>query len=98
MATEQRNMKTMEKEMHKMIEHAQALIDATSDEVDDHIKSARAALLERLDSAKKEYGEIEEKVMAKVQSADEFIHAKPYYAIGGSFIVGLLFGWSMSRK
>jgi len=98
MATGQNNIKAMEKEMHNMMEHAQALIDATSEEVDDHIKSARTALLERLASARKEYGEVEEKVMAKVQSADDFIHAKPYYAIGGSFIIGLLFGWSMSRK
>jgi len=98
MPATQNNMKVLEKEMHDMMEHAQALIEATSDEVDDNIKSARSALQERLKSARKEYGEIEEKVMAKVQSADDFIHAKPYYAIGGSFIVGLLFGWSMSRK
>ena len=81
-----------------MMEHAQALIDATSDEVDDHIKSARLALRERLESARKEYGEIEENVLAKAQSADDFIRAKPYYAIGGSFIVGLLIGWSMSKR
>lgn len=98
MATGQNNMSSMEKEMHNMMEHAQALIDATSEEVDDHIKSARAALRERLESARKEYGKIEEKVMAKAHSADNFIHAKPYYAIGGSFIIGLLFGWSISRK
>lgn len=98
METGQNNMKLMEKEMHNIMEHAQALIDATSDEVDDHIKSARSALRERLESARKEYGEIEGKVLAKAQSADAFIHEKPYYAIGGSFIVGLLFGWALSRK
>jgi ElaB/YqjD/DUF883 family membrane-anchored ribosome-binding protein len=36
--------------------------------------------------------------MDKAQAADEFIHAKPYYAIGGTFIGGLLLGWFMSRK
>ncbi len=91
-------MKTMGKEMHSMMEHAQALIDATSDEVDDHIKSARMALRERMESARKEYGEIEGKVLAKAQSADDFIHAKPYYAISGSFLVGLFLGCSMFKK
>ena len=36
--------------------------------------------------------------MVKVQAADEFIHVKPYYAIGGTFIAGLFLGWFMSRK
>ena len=29
---------------------------------------------------------------------DDFIHVKPYYAIGGTFIAGLFLGWFMSRK
>lgn len=92
------SLKTMSKEMQNLMEHAKALVDATSEEMDDRIKSARSALRERLTSAQNEYGEIESKVLDKVQSADHFIHAKPYYAIGGSFIIGLLLGWSMSRK
>ena len=66
--------------------------------LDDRIKSARADLKERLDSARKEYGEIEEQVMDKVHAADEFIHVKPYYAMGGTFITGLFLGWLVSRK
>jgi ElaB/YqjD/DUF883 family membrane-anchored ribosome-binding protein len=34
----------------------------------------------------------------KVQAADEFIHEKPYYAIGGTLIAGLFLGWIMFRK
>lgn len=98
MATTQDNYKTMTKEMQHLMDHAHALVNATSGEVDDRIKAARAALKERLDSAKIEYGGLEDQLLVKVQAADEFIHVKPYYAIGGTFIAGLFLGWFMSRK
>lgn len=71
---------------------------ATPEDLDERIKSARADLKERLEAAKKEYGELQEQVMDKVHAADEFIHVKPYYAIGGTFIAGLFLGWLVSRK
>ena len=92
------NFKTMNNEMHHILAHAQALVDATSGELDDQIKSARVALKERLESVKSEYGELEDRLLDKVQAADEFIHVKPYYAIGASLIAGLFLGWFMSRK
>jgi ElaB/YqjD/DUF883 family membrane-anchored ribosome-binding protein len=98
MAASEDNYKTMSKEMKLIMDHAHALVNATSGEVDDRIKEARAALMERLDSAKGEYGNLEDQLMVKVQAADEFIHVKPYYAIGGTFLAGLFLGWFMSRK
>ncbi len=98
MAFTQDNYKTMSREMQHLMDHAHALVNATSGEVDDRIKLARAALKERLDSAKVEYGDLEDQLLVKVQAADEFIHVKPYYAIGGTFIAGLFLGWFMSRK
>ena len=73
-------------------------MDATSGELDDRIKSARDALKERLDSSKSGYCNLEKQLLGKVMDADDFIHVKPYYAIGGTFIGGLLLGWLMSRK
>lgn len=98
MATTQENSKTLTEEMKNIMDHAHALVDATSGELDDRIKSARAALKERLDSAKGDYGKLEAQIIDKVQAADEFIHVKPYYAIGTTFVAGLLMGWFMSRK
>ena len=98
MATTLDNSKIMTEEMQHIMEHAHALVDATSGELDDRIKVARAALKERLDSAKGECGEIENQLLEKVQVADEFIHARPYQAIGGTFIAGLFLGWFMTRK
>lgn len=92
------DIRNLSRQMHDIITHAQSLVDATSDELDDRIKSARSALRERLASAQDEYGVIENRLAAKVKQADELIHAKPYYAIGGSFLAGLLFGWAITRK
>ncbi len=90
--------KNMNKEMRYIMEHAEALVAATAGELDDRIVSARTALKERLNSVRSDCGDLEAKVMEKVQSADEFIHLKPYYVVGGTFISGLLLGWMMTRK
>ncbi|MFA6899290.1 MAG: hypothetical protein WC256_03675 [Desulfurivibrionaceae bacterium] len=93
-----KNYKPLSQEMHYIMDHAHALVDATSGELDDRIMSARTALKKRLEAAKDEFGDLEAQFLDKVQTADEFIHVKPYYAIGGTFIAGLLLGWFMSRK
>jgi ElaB/YqjD/DUF883 family membrane-anchored ribosome-binding protein len=98
MVSTQNNYKTMSREMKYVMDHASALVDATAGELDDRIKSARAALKERLDATKSECGNLEDQFLDTVQVADKFIHVKPYYAIGGTFIGGLLMGWFMSRK
>jgi ElaB/YqjD/DUF883 family membrane-anchored ribosome-binding protein len=98
MAYTQDHAKKMNKEMRHIMEHAEALVEATAGELDDRIASARTALKDRLNSAKSEYGDLEVKLMEKVQSADEYVHVKPYYVIGGTFISGLLLGWMMTRK
>jgi ElaB/YqjD/DUF883 family membrane-anchored ribosome-binding protein len=98
MATAKNNTKTMHKEMQHILDHAQALVDATSGEIDDRIKSARDALKERLDSAKSEYGVLEDRLLDTLKAADGFMHAKPFHAIGGSLIAGLFLGWFIFRK
>lgn len=90
--------KAMTQEMQHIMDRAHALVNATSGEVDDRIKAARAALKEGLDSVQIEYGSLEDQLLLRVQEADHFIHVKPYYAIGGTFVAGLFLGWFMSRK
>lgn len=98
MAKSLSNSQKMSEEMQELIDHASALVDATSGELDEQIKSAREALKARLDSNKTGFGEFEAQVLDTVMAADAYIHVKPYHAIGGTFIGGLLLGWFMSRK
>ena len=98
MARTHENAKIMNEEMRHILDHACALVDATSGELDERIQTARAALKERLESAMGDCGELGERLLDKAQVADEFVHVKPYYAIGGTFVAGLLMGWFMSKK
>lgn len=98
MATTHDHTKAMGQEMENIIEHAHALVDATSGELDERIQAARTALKERLHATKGECSQLEDRLLEKVQEADGFIHAKPYQAIGTTFIAGLFLGWFMSRK
>lgn len=98
MASKQDHTKAMSQEMQHIIDHAHALVEATSGEVDDRIKAARAKLQERLVATKGEAEALEDRLLETVETADKFIHVKPYYAIGGTFIAGLFLGWFMSRK
>jgi ElaB/YqjD/DUF883 family membrane-anchored ribosome-binding protein len=98
MEAETKGSQAMRKEMRHIMEHAQKLVDATSGEVDDRIKSARAALKGRLESAKSEFDEVEARLSDTVQAAGELVREKPFYAIGGALAAGLFLGWFMSRK
>ena len=98
MLTAKDTHKVMTQEMKHIMDHARTLVNATSGEVDDRVKAARAALKEGLDSVQIEYGGLEDQLLVKAREADHFIHVKPYYAIGGTFIAGLFLGWFMSRN
>ena len=50
-----------------MMEHAEALMDATAGEFDERITTARTLLQDRLDSAKDDYNKLEDKIMDQVQ-------------------------------
>ena len=77
--------------------HAGALLDATAGEADDRIQKAREKLEEQLAATKKKYAAFEDTLGEQFQAADRIIHDKPYHAVGGSFLLGLLLGWFMKR-
>lgn len=89
---------TLSAEMREIVSHAQALVEATGGEVDDKIRKVRADLQERLSSAKDKYGELGSLLQEKAKAADAMVRDKPYQAMGGTFLAGLLLGWFMTRK
>ena len=88
----------MAAELRELIRHAGVLVDATADEADERVQKARELLAKRLDAAKSKYADLDEILDEKLQAADRILHEKPYHAVGGSFLLGLLLGWFMSRK
>jgi ElaB/YqjD/DUF883 family membrane-anchored ribosome-binding protein len=91
------SFRRMHKEMQIIMDHAKSLVEATSGELDDRVKAARTALDERLESAKHEYGELQNDLLEQVKAADAFMHARPYYAMGGTLVAGVFLGWVISR-
>jgi len=85
-------------ELREIMRHAGALLDATAGEADERIQKARERLEERLETARRKYDDINDLIGEKVEAADRLVHEKPYHAVGGSFLLGLLLGWFMSRK
>ncbi|MFP5259126.1 MAG: DUF883 family protein [Acidobacteriota bacterium] len=88
----------MADELREIIRHAGMLIDATAGEADEKVKKVRETLEKRLDAAKRQFADLDDVLDEKLQTADRVIHEKPYHAVGGSFLLGLLLGWFMSRK
>jgi ElaB/YqjD/DUF883 family membrane-anchored ribosome-binding protein len=95
---ESAHTEAMALELREVMSHAQKLVEATAGELDDRTRVARAKLEECLAQAKVKCGEFEGSLRDRMSDADKLIREKPYYAIGGSFVIGLLLGWLMSRK
>lgn len=98
MFKESAHTEEMAHELREIMGHAQKLIEATAGEIDDRTRAARAVLEERLAVAKVKVGEFEGHLKNRLQDTDKLIREKPYYAIGGSFVIGLMLGWLMGRK
>ena len=88
----------MAAELREIIRHAGALVDATAGEADERVQKVRDLLEKRLDAAKSKYADLDDLLDRKIEAADRLVHDKPYHAVGGSFLLGLLLGWFMSRK
>ena len=95
---QENHSEAMAAELRELVSHAQALVEATAGEVDERITAVRKNLQERLTAAKDKYGEAECKFLDTVKAADELVREKPYYAVAGSFLGGLLLGWLIARK
>ena len=98
MAAKRLNTDAMADELREIARHAGTLLDATAEEADERVQKARENLRKRLDAAKSQYAELDDLLDEKLQAADRLIHDKPYHAVGGSFLIGLVLGWLMSRK
>lgn len=86
------------REFQEIIRHAEALLDATAEEVDERVKQARSRLDERLAQAKTKVDGLGDEVRNTVEVTDRLVRDKPYHVIGGTFLVGLLLGWLMRGK
>lgn len=82
--------------------HAEALLQATAEEVSDKAKETRARLVAALNQARTTYDELKAEPIAAANAAvskvDQTVRAHPYEALAIAFGVGLLLGVVLRRK
>lgn len=85
-----------------LIADAEALINATADREGSPIDSIRSKALETLATAKENLFNVESAISDKAkviaEGADEFVHRKPWEAVGVAAGLGLLIGLLLSRR
>lgn len=86
------------KELRAIARHAEALLAATAGEVDERVREARERLSASLAEARRKYQGLGDELRDTVEATDRFVRDKPYQAVGGSFVVGLLLGWLLRGR
>ena len=79
-----------------------ALMTATGSEAEGEVKALRARIRERLDDAKDKLlnaqHEAARRAKAAAAATDDYVHAKPWQAIGAAAAVGLALGVLIGRR
>ncbi|TXI18643.1 MAG: DUF883 domain-containing protein [Roseateles sp.] len=79
-----------------------ALMHATTAKADGEAKALRARILERLDGAKEKLVDAQHEAVRRARAAatatDDYVHEKPWQAIGIAAAVGLALGVLIGRR
>ncbi len=81
-----------------LAEDALALLSATADVGGEKVVEARKRLATALESGKKFYGQVKDKVVEGAKATDSAVHQHPYTAIGIAVGVGALVGFLLARR
>ena len=85
-----------------VIADAEELLRATAVQAGEKVTAARERIEDRLHSAKIRVAEAEEALMVRTREAarvtGEFVHDKPWYAVGIAAGVGLIVGMLIGRR
>lgn len=89
-------------EFKSLMADAEALIHATEGHADGALGSIRAKALDTLASAKESLsgieGQLTDKAKLAAANADDFVHRKPWEAVGVAAGLGLLIGLLLHRR
>jgi ElaB/YqjD/DUF883 family membrane-anchored ribosome-binding protein len=85
-----------------VIADAEELLRATASQAGEKVSAARERIQDRIHSAKLKVAEAEEALMVRTREAarftDEFVHEKPWHAVGIAAGVGLIVGLLIGRR
>lgn len=90
------------KDLQAVVEDAEALLHATASQTGDKIDHIRSKAKASLHQARSRLASVEDEALEQVreaaQSADDYVRANPWQAVGAAAGVGLLLGLLISRR
>jgi len=79
-----------------------ALMTATTNKADGEVKALRSRILDRLDGAKEKLLDAQHDAVQRAKDAatatDDYVHARPWQAIGAAAAIGLALGVLIGRR
>jgi ElaB/YqjD/DUF883 family membrane-anchored ribosome-binding protein len=85
-----------------VISDAEELLRVTASQAGEKVAAARERIQDRLHTARIKLEEAEEALMIRTREAaritDEFVHDKPWYAVGIAAAAGLVVGMLIGRR
>lgn len=85
-----------------VIADAEELLKATAAQAGEKVAAARERIQDRIHTAKIKLAEAEEALVIRTKEAarvtDQFVHEKPWYAVGIAAGVGLIIGMLIGRR
>jgi ElaB/YqjD/DUF883 family membrane-anchored ribosome-binding protein len=88
----------IENDMSHLADHARALLVATADVAEEHVKEARASLATALGGAKSLTSRFYDEASARTRACDLAVHQNPYVVIGVAIGLGALLGYLAVRE
>lgn len=90
------------KDLQAVVEDAEALLQATASQTGDKIDHIRSRAKASLNQARSRLATVEDEALEQVreaaQTADEYVRANPWQAVGAAAGLGLLLGLLISRR
>ena len=79
-----------------------ALMTATTNKADGEVKALRSRILDRLDGAKEKLLDAQHDAVQRAKDAatatDDYVHARPWQAVGAAAAIGLALGVLIGRR
>ena len=85
-------------ELKSVVAEAQAILEASADDMSEAGREARSKLSAALEGAKSTYQSLQEKALAGAKKTDTLIRENPYQSLGLAFGLGLLVGFLVTRN
>jgi ElaB/YqjD/DUF883 family membrane-anchored ribosome-binding protein len=82
----------------RLVEDAQALMEATAQVADEKVVQARKRLAAALESGQQAYDTVRERMVESARAADRAVHEHPYPTLTIAFGLGALIGLLLRRR